>query len=105
MSKRYKCVQCGYPVIDDNDLANGVELTNNCATHWRVCVSQRYWPSYMRLGKPLDKPLDKTKKKVLDKPETVMFTDKSSTEGVAPRGSSVLPEEGSTGTPSLSVEL
>ena len=66
VSKRYKCVQCGYPVIDDNDLANGVELTNNCATHWRICVSQRYWPSYMRLGKPLDKPLDKTKKKVLN---------------------------------------
>lgn len=97
MVKRYKCLQCGYPVIDDNDLAHGVSLTNTAATHWRMCVSKRYWPSYMRLGV--------TAKRVLDKPETVMFTTKSSTEGVVPPGSSVLPDEDTTGTPRLSVEL
>lgn len=97
MAKKYKCAQCGYPIIDDNDLANGANLTNNAAVHWRTCVSKRYWPSYMRIGL--------VGKKVLDKPETVMFTSKSSTEGAESPGSSVLPEGDSVGTPSLSVEL
>jgi hypothetical protein len=96
--KRYKCVECGYPIIDDEDIANGAKIPNNAAVHWRSCVSKRYWPSYMKVK-------SKFTGTTLDTKESVMFTGKSSTEGVATPGSSVLPDEVVTGTPSLSVEL
>lgn len=113
MSYRYRCVNCGYPIIRDDDVARGIKLNSYSAIHWKTCVSKKDWPAYMLVKSNAKVPAEaiiKTISKIVQDAvpidtEDVMVTDKSSTEGVAAPGSSVLPEVAGTGTPSLSVEL
>jgi len=113
MSYRYRCTNCGYPIIRDDDVARGVKLNLYSAIHWRTCVSKKHWPAYMLVKSNAKVPAQaiiKTISKIVQDTvpidtEDVMVTNKSSTEGVAAPGSSVLPEVAGTGTPSLSVEL
>jgi hypothetical protein len=113
MSYRYRCVNCGYPIIRDDDVARGIKLNSYSAIHWRTCVSKKDWPAYMLVKSNAKVPAQaiiKTISEIVQETvpidtENVMVTDKSSTEGAESPGSSVLPEGGSVGTPSLSVEL
>jgi len=113
MSYRYRCVNCGYPIIRDEDVARGIKLNSYSAIHWKTCVSKKDWPAYMLVKSnskaPAQAIIETISKIVQDTvpidTKDVMVTDKSSTEGVSALGSSVLPKVAGTGTPSLSVEL